>query len=82
MKGKTTAGLRESLFETLEGVKSGKISPAEAKAVAVIAEKIIETADLELRFSSLCAHLDEGNTGVSPGPILLTQGDTKPLEPK
>jgi len=72
--GKTTADLREFLFETMEGVKAGEVTTAQAKAIAQTADKIIETADLELRYSEMCSRLDKDGQDISPGKILLTDG--------
>lgn len=72
MDNKTTADLRDEMFRTIEGVRNGSITPAAAKAVGHLAEKIIDTADLEMRFSELVSRLDKDDQGIHPGPILLT----------
>lgn len=73
-RGKTTADLREMLFSVIEEVRAGKISNAQARAISEAAEKIIETADLELRYSAMCSRLDKDGQEISPGKILLTDG--------
>lgn len=72
MDNKTTADLREELFRTIEGVRDGSITPAAAKSIGGLAENIIATADLEMRFSELVNKLDKDDQGISPGPLLLT----------
>ena len=45
---KTTADLRESLFDSIERVKSGKLSATDAKSVAELARGIVDTGRLDL----------------------------------
>lgn len=75
-KSRTTADLRNLLWETIDGVRAGEVTPTAAKAVALGVEKIIETAELETRYAELLSRLDKDDQGVNPGPMLLTQGDT------
>lgn len=67
----TTADLRQALFETIQDLRDGKIEARVAKEVANVAEKIIKTGELDIRFTELCAELDKGDTGISPGPMVL-----------
>ena len=69
---KTTASLRGVLLDSIERVRSGGMEPREAKAIADLADRIIETADLELRYSEIVSRLDKDDQGISPGPLLLT----------
>lgn len=69
---RTTETLRASLFDTLEAVRSGKMDPHQASAVAKVAEKIIQTAQLELEYAEMVSRLDKMGQGVSPGPLVLT----------
>lgn len=71
--GRTTADLRDFLWETMEGVRAGELSTQQAKAIAEGADKIIATAELELKYAAICSELDRQDQGISPGPILLTQ---------
>lgn len=71
-KQRTTASLRELLFESIEAVKGGSMVVEQAKSVALLAEKIIGTARLELEYAMTVSHLDSQEQGISPGPILLT----------
>jgi hypothetical protein len=70
---RTTETLRETLFDTIENLVAGRTGPKEAAQVANLADKIIKTADLEIKYAEKLAALDAGDTGVSPGPMLLTQ---------
>ena len=74
MKGKTSQDLRATLFETIEQVRNGEIRAAEARAVSDLAERVIDTVEAELKYSQHLERLDRSDTGISPGPILLTDG--------
>lgn len=68
----TTQDLREILIETIRDLRAGNIRTSDARAVGDLAEKILNTADLELRYALTISKLDKDNQGVSPGPLLLT----------
>ncbi len=52
-KQKLTANnLKESLWETLQGLKDGTIEPGNADAIASQAREIVRTASLQLRVAS------------------------------
>lgn len=70
----TTESLRATLFETLHKVLSGAIEPTHADRVVKLADKIIQTADLELRYAETLSKLDKDGQGINPGPMLLTNG--------
>jgi hypothetical protein len=42
--------LREVLFETIADLRAKKITVAEADSVCVVAKRLIETAEVELKF--------------------------------
>lgn len=47
---KTISDLREALFETLQGVKSGEMPIDRAKAVVEVGQAIINTAKVEVDY--------------------------------
>jgi len=72
---RTGQGLRDSLFDEIESLKSGNSTPARAKAVAVLANTILNEVEVEMRVKSF-------NAG---GGLLLLAGQgmalgTKPKE--
>jgi hypothetical protein len=77
VRQRTSADLRETLWETIEGVKNGDISAASARAVSELADKILDTVEAELRYSEGLARLDASDSGISTGPLLLTESDAK-----
>ena len=59
---RTSRGLRDALFEELDGLRNGEIEPLRASAVAKLAVQIINTAMIEVHLRrtdlSLDQHLD------------------------
>lgn len=45
---RTSAGLRDALFDTLDGLRNGATSAATANAVAKIADQVVQTVHMEL----------------------------------
>ena len=45
---RTSAGLRDALFDELDSLKNGVSNPAKANAVAKVADQIISTVKMEL----------------------------------
>lgn len=45
---RTSAGLREALFDELDGLRSGRTTPNKANATAKLADQIINTVRMEL----------------------------------
>jgi hypothetical protein len=75
MDGKaiTTETLRQTLFATIDGLLEGQIEVKAAAQVANLADKIIKTGDLEMRYTEHVAKIDSQDHGISPGPMLLGQ---------
>ena len=59
--------LRETLFETIELIKTGKIDVDKAKAITNIAQVIVNSAKAEVDF--LKNVNSQGNTGFISGDI-------------
>lgn len=77
MSAKTTQTLREILFDAIEKVRDGKMDRAAAREIGTLADRIIQTAEIELRYSLAVSRLDKDGQGISPGPLLLTGGKTE-----
>ena len=45
---RTSAGLRDALFDELDALRSGSTNPAKANAVAKLADQVIATVKMEL----------------------------------
>jgi hypothetical protein len=65
---KKISDLRETLFDTIEGIKSGKIDVEKAKAITNIAQVLVNSAKVEVDF--LKNVNQQGNTGfINPQDI-------------
>lgn len=65
----TTQTLRQTLFETIEGVIDGSVSEKKAAQIANLASNIVKTADLEMRYTEHLIKVDK--TDLKSGPMLL-----------
>jgi hypothetical protein len=65
------------LFATLDGLLAQKISHSDAAIAAKLAESIIKTADLEIRWAITKTKLGEIPSGADIGPILLSEGNSR-----
>lgn len=45
---RTSAGLREAMFELLEGLRNGTVKPREARLQCEVADRIVGTVKMEL----------------------------------
>ena len=62
MKTRTTKDLRDILFTTIDELRAGKISKEEARVVGTLAERIIRTAELEVKAAFLVIEKSEDRT--------------------
>lgn len=53
---RTGAGLREALFDVLDGLRSGRITPNQAIAAAKVACQIVNTVKVEVEYSAHIAN--------------------------
>lgn len=77
---RTAAGLREILFEQIEGVKSGQISAADAKAVAAVAGTILKSVEVEMAFRAQQRELAAGGQEIGELPLAALPEPEAPHE--
>jgi len=70
---RTTETLRCILFDAIDQVRDGKMSPANAKNIAALADRIIKTAELELKHVDMAAKHQK--LDLRSEPLLLTSGN-------
>jgi hypothetical protein len=70
---RTTEDLRNTLMNAIEMVESGEMEDKTARTIATLADKVINTAKLELEYSLTVSRLDKDDQGISTGPLLLTR---------
>lgn len=46
--GRTSAGLRDAIFDEIDGIRNGSSNPTRANAVAKLAAGVVETVRMEL----------------------------------
>lgn len=67
---RTTHGLRDVLFEEIEGLRNGTVDPSRSMAIANLAKQIINVAKVELDYHRMAiAHQEAGavmNMGGMP----------------
>lgn len=68
---RTSAGLREVLFEAMDNLRNGEIEPTEAKALASVAQTICATVALEISVQKLRAMYPADAKFVVPKPLQL-----------
>jgi hypothetical protein len=68
---RTTAGLRDLLFDEIERMKTKDADPQRALAVANLSKQIIGTAKVELDFHRTISALAEKGAPVSLGTLAL-----------
>lgn len=61
---RTSAGLRDALFDELDGLRSGTSNPAKANAVAKLAGQVIDTVKMELDVQKHLAKTPKMPVGV------------------
>lgn len=76
----TTETLREKLVNTLNGLQSGDVTPAQAHAVVKVSNAIIETAKMELEVAKTQSVLDKKGVEANAGPLLLVSDSTEVVE--
>jgi len=70
----TTNDLRQTLLDTIEDLRAGKIETKKAVQVANLAEKVIRVSDLEMRYAGLMVELSNKQTNphnIKPGAMTL-----------
>lgn len=61
---RTGEGLRDALFDTLDGLRSGSIKPGDAVAASKVACQIINTVKLELEYQTRAKDIKPGAIGT------------------
>lgn len=71
---RTSAGLRDALFDELDSLRAGSTNPAKANAVAKLADQVIATVKMELDVQKHMAKLPKGSEAAQlPTPVALSQ---------
>lgn len=72
---RTSTGLRDLLFESIEMVRDGDMEPKRAIAIAALADRVISSARLDADLSLAFAAVERDNdTKLEPKVIGFTDG--------
>lgn len=71
-RSRTSADLREMLFQQMEAIQSGDADPVTAGALCRLSSEIVKTAKLELEFARDARAAGRPDIGVMP--IVLAEG--------
>jgi len=74
---RTSAGLRDILFDEIDALRKPKGNPQRALAVSALAKQIINTAEMEIRFQTLVGSVKNGTAETKLGTLPL--GSSNPL---
>lgn len=70
---RTSAGLRDSLFEELDMLRRGESNPAKANAVSKLADTIISTVEMELQAQRILTQFGKNPpSSALPEPLILS----------
>lgn len=75
---RTTAGLRDILFDEIDALRKPKGNPHRALAVSALAKQIISTAEMELRFQTVMGMVKDGTAESKLGTLRLGSSNAQP----
>jgi hypothetical protein len=70
-KQRTTASLRDILFEEIEAARTKDFDPSRARSVAALSREILSTARLELQFHEMVHRMKGEGADVNFAPLVL-----------
>ena len=59
---RNTAGLRDALFEEWESLRSGSSNPARARSIAMMANTILQSVQVEIEYHKYVSAIDTTKT--------------------
>lgn len=68
---RTSAGLRDILFDEIDALRKPKGNPQRALAVSALAKQIISTAEMEMRFQQMTGRMKDGSAEERLGKLQL-----------
>ena len=68
---RTSAGLRDALFDELDNLRNGSTNPARANAVAKLAGQVVDTVKMELDVQKHIAKHKSSGTPALGAPVPL-----------
>jgi hypothetical protein len=71
MTDRTSQGLRDALFNEIEGLQNGNVDPRRALAVANVARQIVNTVRVELDYAKEIASIKAKGGDANLGTLVL-----------
>lgn len=59
---RNTAGLRDALFEEWEALREGNSNPARARSIAMMANTILQSVEVEIEYHKYVSSIDSVST--------------------
>lgn len=72
--GRTSAGLRDAIFDELDALRNGESNPTRANAVAKLSASIVETVRMEIDAQKFAQQMKRAPSGVDTGIQTLALG--------
>lgn len=81
VRKRTSAGLRDTLFDAIEKVKNGDMTCGDAQAIALLSRSICQTVQLEIEVAKLRSESPKGDAKlIVPAPLTLGEPDHEQIE--
>lgn len=74
---RTSAGLRDALFDAIEKVRDGDMLAEDAKAISGLAAQICNTVQLEVKVAELRTQYPSDAKMIVPSPLALGNPEEK-----
>lgn len=71
VKGRTSAGLRDMLFDCIEAVHKGEMTSGEAQSIAQLTKQILQTVETEIKVQKLRNDFPADTKLTLPQPLTL-----------
>jgi hypothetical protein len=66
---RTSAGLRDVLFDELEDLKAGNSNPARARSVAMLANSLLQSVAVDIEYHKYVSDISAKHSGAKLGTI-------------
>lgn len=82
---RTSAGLRDALFDEWEALRNGDSNPARARSIAMLANSVLQSVQTDIEYHKYVSDVRKGEAIAASGMIELGSdvrlGTTKTQEP-
>ena len=68
---RSSSGLRDLLFDTIDRLRTGKVTVGEARAIAALAGQVVNTVHMEIAIANLRRDYPADTKLLVPPPLVL-----------